>query len=445
MAELKYILKMLTKRKIVPVIGNDLSLVKSTNGNPVPLYQYIAKKATLDYSDFYSNHSIHQLTLDPYLDEMPDIHQEIQNIYYDIKEKNSFYTNPLENLASITDFDIYISTSIDDLLEETIQKTRNCKEGELAVINYSLKPESLNAPGEKKQNQQKTATPKITVFKLMGNLKDLSNAAIDEETMLEHLFSLSSRTHKINPRIMEFIEKMSDKIFLFIGCDFPDWLMRFFMRISTNRRLYSKKYPDYVVNNSKNQTQEFKTFLTHCSKKFPNVNAPYNVTDFTGELFEKWREKKDEEKLLNYEGLVFLSYYKLDIDYAETLKNRLEAEGIDVWFDREDLEPGDHEDNICDIIVNDCKIFLTLISKNLLEDPAPYTIRVEWDMAEDVYKVKKHSKEQFDLFPCLVDDTGDQDPGIPEFLRKVKIYNLKTDEAEIIKKIKNKLKPISRE
>ena len=114
---------------VVPVIGNDLSLLKGKDDKPTPLYEYIASQVVQEHKVPYNNQSIHELALTNQEIKIPNIHTKIRTLYKKIKRENNFYTEPLEKLARITDFKFYISTSIDDILEETIKEKENLTMG----------------------------------------------------------------------------------------------------------------------------------------------------------------------------------------------------------------------------------------------------------------------------------------------------------------------------
>ncbi len=420
---------------IIPVIGNDLSLVKGNNGSYIPFYDFITREVIQEHNIPYNEQTIHQITLthqETGIPNMPII--KIQSIYNKIKEEERFFTEPLGKLARITDFKFYISTSIDCLLEEVILRERNCADSELEIINYSLH-----------KKPRKRVMPKITVYKLMGSLHDLTHSAIDEEKMLEYLFSISSREYYYHPQAKHFLDKTKDKSFLFIGCDFPDWLMRFVMRTLTNRRLSEQNFKDYVVNNSKFQFQKLKNFLAHCGKDFIVIDSSDtdNAVAFVDQLYGKWMDMKKEEKPMRYEGIVFLSYYHEDLGDAENFKNSLKDEGINVWFDKEAKPAGEHEKRISEII-RKCRLFVPLISNTILEDTKCYARDVEWKKAEkrSEYKKEIDSDHLFDIIPCITDKTRDDDSRIPDFMKKFTIYDLKAEENKIINEIKSKLKPI---
>jgi hypothetical protein len=299
----------------------------------------------------------------------------------------------------------------------------------------------MNSPGKSKRE----ADSKITVFKLLGSLNELGHSAIDEERMLEHFFTIAWRRNLDHPQVEYLIREVKNKIFLFIGCDFPDWFMRFVIRILTNREL-SSKFNDYIVNRSDKQFPKLKNFLTHCGKWFEEI--PHMDTDnaiaFVDQLSQKWLERKIHNKRIRYEGIVFMSYYHADVLRAKNLKNNFEEEGIKVWFDETNLPRGEHRHEIYKAIAG-CKIFFPLISDNILNDPGSYARQFEWSSAEEILNFKKKTDQPFDIIPCIIDDTRRDDARIPDFMTKWTTFYLKSEKDRIINEIKKTLTFISRE
>jgi hypothetical protein len=79
---------------------------------------------------------------------------------------------------------------------------------------------------------------------------------------------------------------------------------------------------------------------------------------------------------------VFISFRSDDRATARKIAARFEAEGIDVWFDETDLDPGDrYKAKIASHIFN-CFAFVPLISRHSIScDSQPWFYRFEWNRA----------------------------------------------------------------
>jgi len=419
--------------EIVPVIGNDLILVKKNNKDFISLYEYFARETAKYYEIPNPSLSIHELTLNHQGFKNENIHLKIKEIYDKLKSEKKIFIEPLIKLAEITDFKYYISTSIDDLLEDAIRNERQIAEGELNVIDYSL---------VKKANKHEQHN--VTIFRLMGSLNNLADFAIDEEKMLEHVYSISSREYHDHPQVNELIDRIKDKIFLFIGCDFPDWFMRFLMRILTNRRLNNMVIKDYVINKSSKNPEKLVNFLTHCGKDCVVIEESdiNDATTFVDQLYSQWKASARMSRKNQIKGTVFLSYYHENQQYAEYLKEKLAAEGIQVWFDKNNLGPGKHKDIIEKAIMKECGVFVPLISAEILDKPNCYAREVEWKAAEYRFNVDKYRGVPFIIIPCVIGDYDFSKNRIPDFFKELTAYNLRKEEKRLIDVIKDNLKEI---
>jgi len=422
----------LTDGKIIPVIGNDLCLIKDQDDKPIPFQQYIAGKLKLWHKIDDTEQRLSELAA-AYPNE--NIIPTIDSIYNQIDE-DRFYTEPLEKLAEITDFKFYISTALDDRLEKALRKTRNLKENELEIIDYSLK-QNNNTPADNEGG------PPVTVFNLLGSLRNIRESAFTEEEKLEHFFSLSNKEEPNPPLADYFMKRVKNKILLFIGCDFPDWFMRFIIRILTNERYKLRIFSDYIVSEDSNKYPELHKFLEPFKKNIITTGMDRGgiVKAFIEDLHKIWSESQNHP--VRYEGSVFLSYNHPDQEKVKTLKQLLRAKGIrNAWFDIEDLASGEHQ-VLIEEEIKKCKVFIPLISNNSLTNNQSYTWKVEWAGIEGRLTADKYyGKMSFQIIPIVLDNTARNDERIPRFMRDFSIWDLDKNKDRIIEEITKELSPI---
>jgi hypothetical protein len=424
----------LTAGEIIPVLGNDLSLVKDENDKPVSLYQYIARELTRRLDIPYTGQTISELAL-AYPNE--NIPLTTNSIYNKIDEERFFFEG-LEKIAEITDFKFYISTALDDLLIKSLGKVRNLEKNQLQVINYSL--QQLSDASTYSLEEEEFP---VTVFNLLGNFGNVTESAFNEEEVLEHFLSITSKFNR-HPLADYFVRQVRNKILLFLGCDFPDWFMRFVIRILTNERYKDRSFNDYLVPDQCNQSPELHNFLRHFKKNIIMINnsGEGNVRAFVKELNEKWVECI-EKKPVQYDGTVFLSYNHRDREKVSFFKKLLRSRGIrNVWFDIDDLPSGEHKSAIEEEIKK-CKVFIPMISNNCLEHPDSYTWQVEWKTIElRLMADKFYGKKNFQVIPCILDNTQRGDERIPEFLRDFAVWELEENKEKIADEIVKYLSPL---
>jgi hypothetical protein len=103
-------------------------------------------------------------------------------------------------------------------------------------------------------------------------------------------------------------------------------------------------------------------------------------------------------------GAVFLSYARADRTAAERLAATLDAEGLDVWFDRNDAPEGDAYAAKIRQHIQRCDLFIPLLS-HACESQADGFFRREWQFA-----VERHDQLEGSarfVFPVNVDPSLD--------------------------------------
>ena len=112
---------------------------------------------------------------------------------------------------------------------------------------------------------------------------------------------------------------------------------------------------------------------------------------------------------------VFLSYAREDTDAARRIADALRAFGVEVWFDQSELRGGDQWDVKIRQQINDCALFLPIVSQHTQERGKGY-FRLEWKLA--VEQTHLMADGMAFLAPIVVDDTPESGALVPaEFLR----------------------------
>jgi hypothetical protein len=197
---------------------------------------------------------------------------------------------------------------------------------------------------------------------------------------------------------------------LFIGCNFPDWLNRFFLRLSNVDRLSSdqRAKKEFLVGGGLAQESGFNTFLERFSRD--SRAYPVSAAEFTDELFRRWRERNPAaatgpagpEVLAasNADPAIFISYASEDLGAAKGVHAALQEIAGDVaWFDKRALKSGDDWNRYILGSVQKCSFFLPLISANTERRTEGY-FRLEWKRAAERSDMIQGRKF---MFPLVVD------------------------------------------
>jgi TolB-like protein len=123
---------------------------------------------------------------------------------------------------------------------------------------------------------------------------------------------------------------------------------------------------------------------------------------------------------------VFLSYASQDAEAAKRICDTLRAAGIEVWFDKSELRGGDAWDRQIRKQINDCALFIAIISATTQGRVQGY-FRREWKLAVD--HTHDMSERVAFLLPVVIDDTPEADADVPEGFRVFQWTRLPAGEA----------------
>src|SRR5436189_4626999 len=115
-------------------------------------------------------------------------------------------------------------------------------------------------------------------------------------------------------------------------------------------------------------------------------------------------------------GAVFLSYASQDMLAARRIRDALDAAGIEVWFDQNELRGGDAWDQKIRRQIRECALFLPVISANTQARREGY-FRIEWKLAAQ--RTHAFADGTPFLLPIVIDGTRDEVALVPEEFRAV--------------------------
>ena len=156
----------------------------------------------------------------------------------------------------------------------------------------------------------------------------LPEYAIHEEDRLEWLHALLSDAASL-PDWLAY--PLKHQPMLFIGCEIPDWIGRFLLRMSSNTRLSLERKQFFFVGSSTSYEPSLSSFFaTYCRKPLVQ-QLEMEPAEFVAELRARWEEDKPGEATprLTPTGppapdapTIFISYMREDADAARRLCTR---------------------------------------------------------------------------------------------------------------------------
>lgn len=390
--------------KVIPVIGESVVTFGDDDRN---LYQWLAKRLAEKL----------QVPSDS-LPENPTLNDVVCRHLLNGGARNVIYTRlqrvlrdecpapgrSLRELASISAFNLFLTTTFDPLLENALNAERYG--GQALTQRVAFFPEAA----EKDLPARKIGLSRATVYHLLGHVSSSPEYVVWEEDALEFVCAL----HQHLPVMEKLARDLKEHGLLILGLNFSDWLVRFFLRITKQSRLSESRSNTEVmaVGLAGAVPESMVLFFGGVSRNIQVVEA--NPAEFIAELGRRWRERHPvtEGTLSEFVpppelempgGAIFMSYAREDEDAAKRLKAGLEKYGCVVWYDRERLKPGGNwRNHLEDEVKKRCSLFLSVVSRMTESAPSGY-FHQERNWASECQGMFSEGEEFY--IPVIIDDS----------------------------------------
>lgn len=400
------LLTFIRKRRVIPVVGAELLTVVK-DGREVPLYRLVAERLLSKHGlsvtpGEMAGHEVNEAVcaLAASGRRIKDLYPRIYEILNETLTQYATAPGSLRDLAGIRDFDLFVTTTPDNLLVQAINAVRYNGADLCHEIEYAP-----NLPADRQSDiPEQPGNQYSAVFYLFGKADVAPFYAIHDEDALEFPYMLPSK----GPECI--FSHLRERNLLLIGCTFYDWLSRFFIRLSNSVRLSGDRVKrEYLVGEETTGDKSLTVFLRRFSQD--SRFYPGDARSFVAELCRRWQALPgnqpsaqpgvaDAPRAGVLSGNIFLSYAHEDIVAARTLFNDLREIGGEVaWFDKSELKPGDIWDTQIRGAIEHCRLFLPLLSVATEQRDEGYFKR-EWKRAADRYEGIIGRKF---IFPIVVD------------------------------------------
>lgn len=383
------LLQFIEEKSVIPIIGQEL-MILDRDGDRVFLYDHLAQRLAdhlgLSIDDLKEPININQVVYQ-YL-KQPDanniqLYRRMRTVF---EEEPIPIPDPLKKLAAITHFNLFISTTIDTLMEEALNTVRfDGASKTKSIINTIKDVKDLHCEAKE------LSSP--VVFSLLGRVSSYPDYVITEEDTLEFIHSFQSDSKR--PKLL--FDELRENHLLVLGCNYPNWLERFFIRMVRKDRLIRHSDKEMLITGRTiRKDKDLFHFLNSRLSAGTEVIEHVDPLNFIDELYEQWTKRfpdrpsavkperdteKDSSEIVP--GTIFLSYARQDTEMVLNVKNILEDNGFDVWFDKKDLKPGDHFEQKILRGIEVSALFCPFISSNTQNRDRGF-FRREWKYAVNV-------------------------------------------------------------
>ncbi|MDB6162710.1 MAG: hypothetical protein JWL98_142, partial [Xanthomonadaceae bacterium] len=413
------------ERRVIPIIGPDLLRVQTDRGLR-PLYEWLAEKLAARLSvDIVGLPQ--PLTLNDVVCCFLGQHGRREEAYTRLRSilREVQFEPPLalRQLAQITDFDLFVTTTFDPLLEQALNLERHGGQPSTEVIAYA--PNRVaDLPVERSQLQR------TVLYHLLGKLSASPTYVVSDEDMLEFICALQSE--HLTPE--KLFHELEHNHLLLIGSDFSNWLARLFLRMAKRRRLSDPRdVSEVFADDHTMQDGRLVAFLQQVSVR---TRVYGGAEAFVAELHARWSARQRPALPSNGgsapqrfmppsrempENAIFISYAREDLPAVQRLKAAMDAAGLTTWFDLDRLEGGDDYDRKIRANIARCSYFLPVISAATQRRHEAY-FRREWSYAVD--RTRNLADGAKFIVPVCIDETSEAEALVPEQFKALHIVRI---------------------
>lgn len=410
------LLTQIDKGNVALILGNELYFVKDKDGKTIPLEKFLLKEmcAELDL-DFDESIDFDRLCDSRTRILWDDIDSSPYYWTYKcltrLKAEGRIVAPEINRLLSIKKFDIVITTAVTDIASKIMQE----EYGDI-YVNVLQYEKGSNKPDCPLSNNG------TYFYQMFGNICPIDyKFVLSEDDLLSFMHNwLDKGRHPEN-----LVNRLSGKYILAIGCNYPNWLFRFFFH-SMKENCSERGKSGLVINS--NLDKNLTRFLSR--KKMDTHN---DASLFISELLERWNTFHNVEQTEERE--VFISYANEDYDRVKEVADLFENSGRKVWFDKKSLIPGEDYETVIRSHIDNCQGFVPILSNNTTLTGTRYYEK-EWAWAFEAADRRGTPPDQF-IFPLMIDQL--EYSSIPAVFRNIHVGNLShtdTDKELLIQKIR---------
>lgn len=287
---------------------------------------------------------------------------DLTEILFDLLDAPGLEPGPLLcDLARVGAFNHYVTLGFDPLMERALAKVRYGGQKKPEVWEFSLDQPPVDLPFGTKE------PPRALLAYLFGRVSPNPSFHLWDNDAIEFVWSLQ----RAMPSLNTLATTLTANNLIFLGTDFSDWLARFFLRVVRNKPLNQGKLQSLLAERMMRRDAGDVVFYDALGGGIDVVNdSPLAFArEFASRALRGFalpdqaavptRPAVDREMP---RGAVFLSYCRVDKDFANRVFAKLQAHGCLVWMDTQDLQAGDNINKIIKNAIADCSVFLSLVT-----------------------------------------------------------------------------------
>ena len=275
------LLNYIEERRVIPIIGPDLLRVQTDRGLR-PLYEWLAEKLAgrlqVNTAGLPQPVCLNDVVCS-YLGQRGRREEAYTRLRSIMREVEFEPPPALRQLAQITDFDLFVTTTFDPLLERAVNLERYGGQPTAEVIAYA--PNRVaDLPVERGQLQR------AVVYHILGRLSASPTYVVSDEDMLEFICALQSE--HLTPE--KLFHELEHNHLLLIGSDFSNWLARLFLRMAKRKRLSDPRDVSEVL--ADDHTMKDERLVAFLQQVSVRTRVYSGAEAFVAELHARWTKRR---------------------------------------------------------------------------------------------------------------------------------------------------------
>jgi hypothetical protein len=373
-SQLDQIVDLVAQGNVVPIVGDDVLAIETPKG-PQPVSRVVAERLAASLALPPSPGATLSAVAAAYLATGPKAKmQRLRAELGAIIKADARTWQPaatLRDLVTIDAFPLLLTTGLDPLLEIALRAARGV---EATVCAFTADAKEKDLPTGWR------GAP-VTTYHLFGTAsRPGTNFAVTEEDTLEGLLAF----RQYGPNLPQLMDVLTTSHLLLVGCQYPDWLARMFLRVARGKRLGGPREETELISDAEPGAP-----LTLFLEQFSSGSQilPVTSAQLIAALAAVWQANRPASPAVDAAlptRSIFLSYANEDATAARALSEALRLSGLDVWLDKgampDALQPGESFDLRIREQLTKCELFVPLLSRRAARRVEGY-FRAEWRFA----------------------------------------------------------------
>lgn len=264
-------------RRVIPIVGPELLKVETGTG-PRLLYEWLAEKLAaklgVELASLPAPCTLNDVVC-WFLAARGRREEAYTRLRSVLREASFAPPRALVQLAQISAFDLFVTTTFDPLLEQAVNAVRFGGGAGTEVLAYAP-----NRVADLPTERERLTQP--VIYHLLGKVSASPTYVISDEDMLEFICGLQSE-HLAPEKLFHELEHSH---LLLIGGNFTNWLARLFLRMAKRRRLSDPRdVGEVLADGHSGADRRLMAFLQQVSVRTRVFDG---AAEFVDELHRRW-------------------------------------------------------------------------------------------------------------------------------------------------------------